>query len=79
MVENVLEFYWRSHKFDFRNEGAHNSGQQWRRNTELSLSDVYQMASPLCGKPAGRKARVLRLMTENFFNILLPSQVAQSM
>jgi hypothetical protein len=33
-------------------------------NTEPSLSDVSQMASPLCGKPAGRKARVLRLMIE---------------
>lgn len=70
MVEKVLEFYWRSHKTDFRNKEADNSWQQWQGNTELSLSDVFDMASPLCGKPAGRKARDLRLMTELFKHAL---------
>ena len=37
MVENVLEFYWRSHKIDFLNEGADNSGQQWQRMSPRRL------------------------------------------
>jgi len=50
-----------SHKSDVFNEETDNSGQQWQWNTEPSLSGVSQMALPLCGKPAGRNARVLRL------------------
>jgi hypothetical protein len=30
-------------------------------------ANIPQMASPLCGKPAGRKPRVLSLMIEIFF------------
>lgn len=37
MVENVLEFYWRSHKIDFLNEEADNSGQQWQRISRRRL------------------------------------------